>query len=185
MGRASIWYKGATCASKCISLQRSNRPSTSSCTQNSNRCWKSTRAETSSTETSQIARLLAGDARTRSIVRDVVPKDGLPTMIDGFPFAFVCNTYDGDKPGQHWIALYVDADRRGEYFCSYGLPPLHDAFRVFLNEHYSEWTHNTKRLHSPLSNVCGQYCIAYVLLRFNGRRITVFIPFTDNVLNPD
>ena len=113
-------------------------------------------------ETSQIARLLARDVRTRSIVRDVVPKDGLPTMIDAFPFAFVCNTHDGDKPGQHWIALYVDADRRGEYFCSYGLPPLHGAFRVFLNEHCSEWSHNAKRLQSPLSNVCGQYCIAYL-----------------------
>ena len=46
---SSIWYKRATCASRCISLQRSNRPSTSSCTHNSNRCWKSTRAGTSST----------------------------------------------------------------------------------------------------------------------------------------
>ena len=114
-------------------------------------------------ETSQIARLLARDARTRSIVRDVVPKDGLPTMIDAFPFAFVCNTHDGDKPGQHWIALYVDADRRGEYFCSYGLPPLHGAFRVF------------KRLQSPLSNVCGQYCIAYLLLRCNDIPMKAFV----------
>ena len=119
-------------------------------------------------ETSQIARLLARDARTRSIVRDVVPKDGLPTMIDAFTFAFVCNTHDGDKPVQHWIALYVDADRRGEYFSSYGLPPLHGAFRVFLNEHCSEWSPNAKRLQNPLSNMCGQYCIAYLVLRSNG-----------------
>ena len=126
-------------------------------------------------ETSHIARLLARDARTRSIVRDVVPKDGLPTMIDAFPFAFVCNTHDGDKHGQHWIALYVDADRRGEYFCSYGLPPLDGVFRVYLNEHCSEWTHNAKRFQSPLSNVCGQYCIAYLVLRCNGIPMNAFV----------
>ena len=45
-------------------------------------------------------------------------------------------------------------DKRGEYFCSYGLPPLHAAF---TNKHCSECTHNTKILQSPLSNVCGQY----------------------------
>ena len=117
----------------------------------------------------------ARDARTRSRVRDVVPKDGLPTMIDSFPFAFVCNTHDCDKPGQHWIALYVDADRHGAYFCSYGLPPLHGAFRVFLNEHCSEWTHTAKRLQSPLSNVCGQYCIVYLLLRCNSIPMNAFV----------
>ena len=47
-----------------------------------------------------------------------------PKTIDGtLPAAFVCNTDDGDEPGEHWIALYLDADGRGDYFCSYGLPP--------------------------------------------------------------
>ena len=41
----------------------------------------------------------------------IVPKDGLPTTIDAFPVAFVCNTHDGDEPGEHWIALCVDAVR--------------------------------------------------------------------------
>ena len=103
-------------------------------------------------DTLQIARLLAMDPRTRSIFRGVVPKDGLPTTIDGpLPAAFVCNTVDADEPGEHWIALYLDADGRGDYFCSYGLPPRHAAFPTFLNEHCSEWTHNSKRLQSPLS----------------------------------
>ena len=70
---------------------------------------------------------------------------------------------------------YVDANRRGEYFCSYGLPPLHGAFLVFLNEHCSEWSHNAKRLQSPLSNVCGQYCIAYLVLRCNGIPMKAFV----------
>ena len=61
------------------------------------------------------------------------------------------------------------------YFCSYGLPPRHAAFRTFMNEYYYEWTHNSKRLQSPLSNVCGHYCIAYILLRCNGFPMRTFI----------
>ena len=49
-------------------------------------------------DTEQIARLLAIDARTKCIFRDVLPKDGLSTTIDRFPVAFVCNTLDGDEP---------------------------------------------------------------------------------------
>ena len=112
-------------------------------------------------DTKQITALLARDPRTKSIFLGVVPIDGLPTTIDAFPIASVCNTDDGDEPDEQWIALYLDANRCGEYFCSYGLPPLHATFRTFMNKHCYEWTHNTKILHSPLSNVCGQNCVAY------------------------
>ena len=138
-------------------------------------------------DTLQIDRLLAMDPRTRSIFRGVVPKDGLSTTTtDGvLPADFVCNTDDGDELGEHWIALYLDADGRGDYFCSYGLPPRHAAFCTFINEHCSEWTHNSKRFQSPLSNVCGQYCIAYVLFRCNGlpTRTLINLFGTDLVAN--
>ena len=138
-------------------------------------------------DTLQIDRLLAMDPRTRSIFRCVVPKDGLSTTTtDGvLPAAFVCNTDDGDEPGEHLIALNLDADGRGDYFCWYGLPPRHAAFRTFMNEHCSVWTHNSKRFQSPLSNVCGQYCIAYVLFRCNGfpTRTVINLFGTDLVAN--
>ena len=104
-----------------------------------------------------------------------MPKDGLPKKIDALPIAFVCNTDDGDEPGEHWIALYLSSDGRGEYFCSYGLPPRHATFRTFLNKHCSEWTHNSKRLQSPLSNVCGQYCVTYIMFRCNGSPMRTFV----------
>ena len=121
---------------------------------------------TTEMDTMQIARLLAMDPRTRSIFRGVVLHT--TTMDGALPAAFVCNT-------EHWISLYLDADGRGDYFCSYGLSSRHAAFRTFINEHCSEWTHNSKILQSPLSNVCGQYCIAYVLFRCNGFPTRTFI----------
>ena len=115
------------------------------------------------------------DPRTRSIFRGVVPKYGLPTTVDALPVAFVCNTDDGDESGEHWIALYLDAIGCGDYFCSYGLPPRHAPFRTFMNEHCSEWTHNSKILQGPLSNVCGQYCVAYIWLRCNSFPMRTFM----------
>ena len=143
-------------------------------------------------DTVQITRLLARDARTRSIFRGVVPKDGLPTTIEAFPATFVCNSHDGDEPGEHYYyyyhlyrALYVDADTRSDYFCSYGLLPLHVTFRAFPNEHCSEWTNNVKRLQNPLSSVCRQYCVAYLLLRCNSFPMRTFANIfgTDLVAN--
>ena len=137
-------------------------------------------------DTLQFARLLTMEPCTRSIFRGVIPKDGLPTTIDGvLPAAFVCNTDDGDEPGEYWIALYLATNGRGDYFCSYGLPPRHAAFRTIMNEHCSEWTHNSKILQSHLSNVCGQYCVAFVLLRCDGfpMRTVINVFGTDLVAN--
>ena len=136
-------------------------------------------------DTLQIVTLLAIDLRFRSILRGVVPKDGLPTTIDDRPVAFVCNIDGGNEPGEHWIALYLAADGPGDYFCSYGLPPRHAVFRIFINEHCSEWVHNSKRLQSPLSKVCEQYCVAYILLRCNGYPMRTFVNIfgTDLVAN--
>ena len=186
---ASIWCKRATCAYNFISEKCFGPPWTSSPTPNSSPCWKSTRTATSSTttemDTLQIARLLAMDPNTASVFGGVVAKDGLPKKIDALPIAFVCNTDDGDEPGEHWIALYLSSDGLGEYFCSYGLPPRHATFRAFLNKHCSEWTHNSKRLQSPLSNVCGQYCVAYIMLRCKGSPMRTFVNafHTDLVAN--
>ena len=44
---------------------------------------------------------------------------------DTYPAAIVCNTHDSDRPGEHWVAMYVDTERRGDYFDSYGLQPQH------------------------------------------------------------
>ena len=96
---------------------------------------------------------------------DVVAKYCLPQIVDTYPTAIVCNTHDADRPGEHWIAMYVDAERRGDYFDPYGLRPQHVEFANFMNEHCSAWLPNDRRLQSPLSTVCGQYCVAFLMFR--------------------
>ena len=114
-------------------------------------------------QTDQISHLLSRDPMMCPY--DVVAKDCLPEIIDTYPNAIVCNTHDTDQPGEHWIAMYVDSKRHGDYFDPYGPEPQHIEFTNFMNEHCSEWAPNDRTLQSPMSTVCGQYCVAFLLLR--------------------
>lgn len=138
-------------------------------------------------DTAQIERLLAADAYTRTVVRGVLPKDGLPTTpMTTYPAAFVCNTHSSNEPGQHWICMFIAKDGRGEYFDSYGLPPRHDEFVDFLQSNCVTWTFNKRTLQSPLSNVCGQYCVVYLLHRSRGVPTKTFVnTFGNDLVNND
>ena len=87
---------------------------------------------------------------------DVVAKDTLPEVVATYPSVFMCTTHDGNKPGEHWIAIYVDDI--GDYFDPYGLQPEHVEFTNFMKEHCSEWSPNDRILqsHMALENTIGQ-----------------------------
>ena len=137
-------------------------------------------------QTDEILHLLSRDplmCRTY----DVVAKDCLPEIINTYPIAIVCNTHDADQPGEHWIAMYLDTKRHGDYFDPYGRQPQHVEFTNFMNEHCSEWVPNDRTLLSPLSTVCGQYCIAFLLFRCRNVSMHVFtrILFTTDLVAND
>ena len=112
-------------------------------------------------ETDQIERLLAHDPLMCHYT--VTAKDGLPEIVETYPFALVCNTHNADQPGELWVAMYVyDV---GDNFDPYGQAPQHVEFANYMNEHCSEWSANNRTLQSPLSTVCGQYCVVFLTLR--------------------
>jgi hypothetical protein len=77
----------------------------------------------------------------------------------------VVNTDPSDRPGTHWIAIYIDAEgRHGEYFDSFGRPPT-KTFKDYMNSHCKYWTFNDKQIQSIASRFCGHYCIYYCSLR--------------------
>ena len=118
-------------------------------------------------QTDHISRLLA-----RHLLMchyEVVAKETLPEVISSYPFAFVCNTHEGDTPGEHWVAKYVD--EIGDYFDPYGQKPQHAEFTNFMNGHCSQWSPTDHILHSHISTVSGQCCIA--LLMFCCRNISM------------
>ena len=114
-------------------------------------------------QTDEILHLLSRDplmCRTY----DVVAKDCLPEIINTYPIAIVCNTHDADQPGEHWIAMYVDSKRHGDYFDPYGRQPQHIEFTNFMNEHCSEWAPNDRTLMMMMMMCCSLRSCACVFI---------------------
>jgi hypothetical protein len=64
-----------------------------------------------------------------------------------------------DRPETHWVALYIDANSRGEYYDPTGRPPFLWAYVNFMNKHCTSWTYNAIRVQEEGSTVCGHHCI--------------------------
>lgn len=120
-------------------------------------------------------------ARCRGIFLGVFASNTLPrTLPPKRPLVIVCNTDPAHKPGEHWVAIFVGRDSRGEYFDSYGQPPSR-CFETWLNKHCVNWTRNSKRLQSVLSGFCGHYCVFYCLYkRLNYSMTSILNCFTDD-----
>ncbi len=114
------------------------------------------------TDQIEIERLLALDPLMCHYA--VTAKDELPEIVETYSFALVCNAHNANQPGEHCVAMYVD--ERGDYFDPYGLKQKHIEFTNCINEHCSEWASNEHSLQSPISTVCGQYCVDFLTLRF-------------------
>jgi hypothetical protein len=96
------------------------------------------------------------------LYRGVFACDRVPTHSVGF---MVVNLDPHDRPGSHWIVVYIAPDRQfGEYFDSFGRPP-EGRLRAYLNAYCTRWIYNRMQLQSVVSKYCGHYCIAYCVFR--------------------
>lgn len=130
-------------------------------------------------ETDRIRKILKTDSFTSGVFRGVFPIDKTPAP-NNYPCAYVFNTDASDQPGEHWIAIYLTDAGKGEYFDSYGIPPLQYKFLAFLRKHSSTWTHNETNLQASVSDVCGEYCVFFLLQRCRGRSLASIV----NMFNP-
>ena len=114
-----------------------------------------------------IKHILANDTRTRDSFRGVYSRNELPITAPTTSL-YICNTDPNHKPGEHWVTIYIDNDRRGEYFDSFGMPPLFDEFVTFLNNNTKSWKHNNRVVQDVYSSACGFHCIFYAVHRCVG-----------------
>ena len=105
----------------------------------------------------------------------VFPSDQLPETVTVFPACFVVNTDPSGKPGSHWVAIYIDENKHGEYFDSYGRPPVVLAVVNFLNENCPCWHYNEQQVQGLFSSVCGHYCIYFLLQRAYGLPLALIL----------
>jgi len=111
----------------------------------------------------------------------VFARDRLPARLPPKrPLMLICNTDPHDKPGEHWIAMFLGENAKGEYFDSYGRDaPL--IFKNFLNKFCTNWIRNDARLQSVISSFCGHYCAFYCLFKSLDYSMTRIVDcFTDD-----
>ena len=118
--------------------------------------------------TLQLEHVLKHDSYTSPILRGVYAIDTLPDLKTG---CYIVNTDRACNPGQHWLALFITSDEI-EYFDSYGGQPL-----PFIKNKGKDrsWIYNPLMLQSPLTSVCGQYCLYYLLHRARGISLQVIL----------
>src|SRR5882757_8853239 len=110
---------------------------------------------------SQIANTLLSDPYMAPYFSGVFPSDKLPSKVS-YPSMFVANTDPAHKKGQHWVACVFDRQGNAEYFDSYGKAPWNVDLFKFVVGNGSSYTLNETELQGVLSDVCGQYCIAFL-----------------------
>ena len=84
-----------------------------------------------------------------------------------FPSMSIVNFDLCDKPGSHWVAVYVPMNGRTEYFDSYGNKP-NDLILSKLQQIGDNNVIYSVLPIQALSTVCGQYCLLFLLLRSRG-----------------
>ena len=135
--------------------------------------------------TLQIERLLKKDLKSKAIFKKVCALDQLekPT----FPSANIINSDPSSEPGEHWVAVYFDKRGRGEYFDSYGLPPILVGLESYMDVYsLSGWIYNRKTLQAYFSSFCGHYCVYFILFRCRGVPLHAIVSdFTSNLTEND
>lgn len=129
-------------------------------------------------DTDQIERVLK--KKCGKVFIGVFPRDRLPESLPARrPLLAVCNTDPHDRPGEHWIAIYIERDSRGEYFDSFGEKPG-TTFQRYMDKYCISWNKSERRIQSVISSFCGHYCIFYCIHRCDGYDLDTITNFFTN-----
>jgi len=117
--------------------------------------------------TNEILYVLESDAATKSICGGVFASDKLPSVVS-VPCAIVVNLDPSTKPGSHWVAIHIDANRNADYFDPLGMRPPVGPIHDFLVGNSHRLLISAQKVQGNLSAACGPHCLFYLLLRSRG-----------------
>src|ERR1700742_1337630 len=140
--------------------------------------------------TNQVMSYLNVICKTRKAVFDVIPCDELRNVkLVKFPLCLVVNTDPSTKPGDHWVALYIENKTSCvEFFDSYGFGIKYYAkeFKEFAIRCKRRLRENTRQLQNCGSVVCGNYALYFLYKRLKGcSPMNLYCSFTNNFANND
>ena len=100
---------------------------------------------------SEISDVLTRDLKTKQVFRGVFASNALPTFLSqGQTHALVINFDTNDKPGSHWIGVFVRSSGSCVYFDPLGLPPMIPTIQRFIKRNSTSLTCNTMTIQNLL-----------------------------------
>ena len=108
----------------------------------------------------------------------------IPRTITSLPKCFIFNTQTRDQDGEHWLAIYLDKNRKCYFFDSYGLSPQYYNLSAYINSISISFNWNMKRLQGN-STYCGFYCIAFLHSIVRNELYLFYKNFTTNLNEND
>jgi len=118
--------------------------------------------------TLQLLEVLSKDLFLSKRFQYVLPLDKF--MQTDFPFSssIIFNYDTSEKPGSHWVAVFISEKGKIEYFDSYGIKPItKELLSKICSLSNVMPRFNLIRFQSK-SFVCGQYCLIFLMLRARG-----------------
>lgn len=106
------------------------------------------------------------DGATLHAFHGIFSMDELPFSVPLYPFFMIVNTHAHNLPGEHWISIFIDGNRRGEVFDSLALP-LSNLFIRWINRFTRSFSSNRLRYQHPLSSTCGAFALYFILHRLH------------------
>lgn len=100
----------------------------------------------------------------------VFARDQLPHFTKR-PAGLIVNTDPASKSGSHWLAYFIDAEGRSEFFDPLGDPVPDNEILKFIKRNSKGWmntTYSNIPFQSVASDKCGEFCIFYLKNRFKG-----------------
>jgi len=108
----------------------------------------------------EIRCICRSDCEMNRLFLGVFPCDKLPEKQDGF---VICNEDRHTEPGSHWVCIFLQPNKRAEFFNSNGKPPSPQPIVDYLNGWHVVC--NESQVQSYISTTCGQHCIYYAFHR--------------------
>ena len=76
---------------------------------------------------------------------------------------YVVNSSPSNHVGSHWTAVWIGKNNATEHFCSYGMSPP-----IELHWTLGEYKKSYVQLQDAESELCGYYCMLYLMCRCRG-----------------
>jgi len=99
---------------------------------------------------------------TKKYFMGTFPADRIPKL-SKYPCSFVLNMDNSNKPGSHWVAVYVPNSQTVLYYDSYGIKPYNKNIQKFLKK-FPNSQKNNITFQSIITDVCGYYVIFFIYM---------------------